>query len=84
MLDTIGSAYSVQVKVPPVDLPKKLTMMGCWPTVYRADMQPSENTDYTCVVYYDGTHTSTSQVLELMRPYGATSGRWLTDFYREV
>lgn len=84
MLVTIGSVYSVHVKVPPVDMPDRLTLMGSWPTVYGADLSPLDHSDYSVVVYAKGERSSMSDVLDLMRPYGATSGRWITDFFKEV
>lgn len=84
MLVTIGSVYSVHVKVPPVDMPDRLTLMGSWPTVYGPDLSPLDRSDYTLVVYAKGERNSVSDVIDMMRQYGATSARWLTDFYREV
>lgn len=86
MLVAIGGVYSVHVKVPPDtdSLPKRLDLMGCWPTVYDAGMVPSDMSDYSVVVFCAGERTSVTEVLDLMRPYGATSARWLTEFYKAV
>lgn len=81
MLVTIGSVYSVHTKIPPTDLPVRLTNMGCWPTVYNADSSPSDNADYVSVVYFKGERSSITDVIDLLRPYGCTSGRWITDFF---
>lgn len=86
MLVTMGSTYSVHVKVPIIDLDEntRLTCMACWPTVYDGAGAPSEMADYLCIVYARGEHYSQWEVIEALKAYGATSARWLDDFFRVV
>lgn len=84
MLVTVGSVFSLHLKVPPTDLPERFECMGSWPTVYTKEGLPSECADYSVILYSKGEHCSLSDAMDMMRPYGATSGRWITDFFQEV
>ena len=84
VLVTIGSVYSVHVKETVPDKVGRLTSMGCWPTVYDSDGLPSDSSDYTVVVYWEGDHGAAWEVMDVLKCYGATSCRWLSDFFREV
>lgn len=87
MLHTIGSTYSVHTKLPTNDVEtmnKRLECMGCWPTVYHPDGLPSDSADYMSVIYAKGDHYAQWELMEALRPLGATSARWLADFFKEV
>lgn len=84
MLVTIGSVFSVHTKTAIPDKVARLTSMGCWPTVYDGDGLPTDSSDFTALVYWEGDLGASWEVMDLLRPYGATSARWLSDFFKEV
>lgn len=87
MLLTMGSTYSVHTKLPTNDVQtmnKRLTCMGCWPTVYTPDEWPSDSADYMSVIYAEGDHYAQWELMDALKQLGCTSARWLADFFKEV
>lgn len=59
----------------------KFSLLITYPCCYEKDGTPSEMTDYISLVYVRSDHYHPTDVLDKLRSYGATSARWLTDFW---
>lgn len=81
---SFGSVFEVSTMVPVnVDgLPGKFDLILTLPCVYQQDGTPSDLSDYMNIVFVRSDHVSSSDVLEMLRAFGARSARWITDFWK--